>query len=291
VSIPFRKSEHGLSCVGLKTELLELVVVPELGAKIISLKNLRTGREWLAAPDSNRALFRNAPGDPFTQSTYVGWDECFPTIDPCRWEGRRLPDHGEVWSLPWTLNESAFAGGAIETEITLPVSPFKLSRSIYIERDQVQLRYALENLSDKEERFIWAAHPLLATEPGDRLELPPATRRQLGDPPWLASLQFASDHRGWEKQFAGPVEVAAAAIVNDRTGDCLSFEWDPKENDTLAVWLSRGGWNNVDQFSLEPTNATHESLAVAAQPPHRCGGIAAGGKLSWSLRLSSCAIF
>jgi hypothetical protein len=291
VSTAFRKVEQGISCVGLKTELLQLVVVPEIGAKIISLKNLRTGREWLAAPDSDRTLFRNDLDDSFTQSTYVGWDECFPTVDPCLWKGRRLPDHGEVWSLPWTLNEEALSGGAIETTITLPVSPFKLSRSISIERDQMQVRYALENLSDNEERFIWAGHPLLSTEPGDRLELPSGTREQLGNPAWLESLRFSNGHRGWVKEFAGPLEVAVASVVNDRTGDRLIFEWDRDENDMLALWLSRGGWNNVDQFSLEPTNATHESLAVAAQAPHRCGAVAARGKLSWSLRLSLCATF
>ena len=35
-----------------------------------------------------------------------GFDEVFPSIESCYypvepWEGVKVPDHGEVWSLPW----------------------------------------------------------------------------------------------------------------------------------------------------------------------------------------------
>jgi hypothetical protein len=67
---------------------VELAVVPELGAKIISLKNLRTGREWLWHPMGGLELFKNQAGDDFSTSPLVGIDECLPTIAPCSWQGR-----------------------------------------------------------------------------------------------------------------------------------------------------------------------------------------------------------
>src|ERR1700690_4239136 len=87
---------QGFSVHVLNNEDVELAVVPELGAKIISLRNLRTGREWLWHPLDKVKLFKNHPGDEFCGSPLAGIDECLPTILPCAWRGRELPDHGEV---------------------------------------------------------------------------------------------------------------------------------------------------------------------------------------------------
>src|ERR1700735_5370414 len=90
--------EQGFAVYMISNLHLELAVVPELGARIISLKNLRTAREWMWHPESGLKLFRNRLGDDFSQSPLVGADECLPTIAACSWQGRELPDHGEVWS-------------------------------------------------------------------------------------------------------------------------------------------------------------------------------------------------
>ena len=56
---------RALKFIVLSNEDVELAVVPELGAKIISLKDLRTGREWMWHPPGGLKLFRNLPGDDF----------------------------------------------------------------------------------------------------------------------------------------------------------------------------------------------------------------------------------
>ena len=95
----FVSDESGFAVYGLRSPSTEIRVAPELGAKILSLKNLETGREWMWRPPGLSRLFRNEPGDPFERSTLVGADECLPTVAPCRWKGLDLPDHGEVWSV------------------------------------------------------------------------------------------------------------------------------------------------------------------------------------------------
>src|ERR1035437_57344 len=64
----------------LRNAVLELAVAPALGAKVVSLKNLYTGREWLWHPASGLKLFPHQPGDDFSLSTLGAWDECLPTI-------------------------------------------------------------------------------------------------------------------------------------------------------------------------------------------------------------------
>src|SRR5882724_10779024 len=76
------RREQGFDVHALSNEDVEIAVVPELGAKIISLKNLRTGREWMWHPQGGVKLFRNQSGDDFSKSPLVGADECLPTIAP-----------------------------------------------------------------------------------------------------------------------------------------------------------------------------------------------------------------
>src|ERR1041385_8547677 len=89
------RREQGFEVFILGSQEVEVAVVPELGARIISLKDLRTGREWLWHPAGGRKLFRNRAGDNFARSPLVGVDECLPTIAPFSGQHRVLPDQGE----------------------------------------------------------------------------------------------------------------------------------------------------------------------------------------------------
>ena len=133
------RREQGFEVYSLENEEIELAVVPELGAKIISLKNLRTGREWLWHPQGGLKLFRNCAGDEFSESPLVGIDECLPTIAPCSWRERKLPDHGELWSLPWDVDDEAWENGILKTGVQLRISPFEFERTIELHGNEIRL--------------------------------------------------------------------------------------------------------------------------------------------------------
>jgi hypothetical protein len=75
----------------------------------MKLTNLRRldGREWLWRGDQI-PLAPPKPGASYVETADSGgWDECFPTVGPCPIPGAPpgtppLPDHGELWSAPWT---------------------------------------------------------------------------------------------------------------------------------------------------------------------------------------------
>lgn len=263
---------------------VELAVVPELGSKIISLKNLRTGREWLWHPEDNLKLFRNQPRDDFSASPLVGTDECLPTILPCRWRGRELPDHGEVWNQPWQVDDDAWRNGSLATSIQLNLSPLAFRRTIELHGSEVQFAYQLTNSGTTTESFVWAIHPLLRLTAGDELELPESTRALLNGETWTDAVASAIPEKNCAKAFARPVSEGWAAIRNEAQGDRLEFAWDPSENNTLGLWLTRGGWHGHHHFAIEPTNANDDSLAVAAGRQH-CGTVAGNGTIAWQLTL------
>jgi len=280
-------NEQGYQVYALQGRTATLAMVPELGGRIISLRSLRTGREWCWHQDRSDWLWANDPGDPFGSSPQAGMDECVPSVAACRVKGRAIPDHGEVWYQAWSLDAKALAEDELRAELALTVSPFVFSRSIRVGPDGAfVLDYALRNTGSEPEPFLWSSHPLLNLEAGDRLELPaevaglhlngglngdPAAPIRMGDV-WAWPEPFPGVRLdegavpgmpgGCVKGFAGPLTTGYAAVGNERTGDRLTFTWDPAENPFLGLWLNRGhgGFHHV---ALEPCNGAPDALADA----------------------------
>ena len=278
------RPEQGFEVYVLRNEGLEVAVVPELGAKIISLKNLRTGREWMWHPASGLKLFRNRLGDNFSGSPLAGADECLPTIAPCCVQGRELPDHGEVWSASWKVKGQCWEKGILKTSCELPISPFEFERTIELQGQQIQLDYRLKNRSLLTEPYLWALHPLLAVQPGDHLRMPATTRALLNGEAWIDALDSVVPDGGCSKVFASPIVEGIAGVYNQHSGDRLSLAWNPAENNTLGLWLTRGGWHGHHHVAVEPTNGAPDQLAVAVKN-QRCGAISALGSKTWSVTL------
>src|SRR5712691_10448817 len=89
---------------------MRVITTPVVGAKIVSIFDKKANHEWLLPP-ANRPFQAVSYGASFVEQDMSGWDEMFPTIEPCAYpvpgpfEGAKLPDHGEVWSLPWGLED------------------------------------------------------------------------------------------------------------------------------------------------------------------------------------------
>lgn len=280
----FIQEIQGFSAHRLCNEQVELAVVPELGARVVSLQDRRTQREWLWHPGESLKLFGNKPQDPFEAGPMAGIDECLPTIAPCFWRSRHLPDHGDVWNRAWDVDRDAWRAGVLKTRVQLQCAPLVFERAIELRGNQVRFDYNLSNLGATAEDFIWANHPLLRLRAGDELELPPATRGLLNGEAWINDLA-AAVAKNCAKVFARPITDGWAAVKNKASGDRLKFTWNAAENNALGLWMNRGGWNGHHHFALEMTNADDDSLAVAAGRRH-CGTVAPHGSTSWRLILS-----
>jgi galactose mutarotase-like enzyme len=301
------ESQDGFAVHLLRSETVELRIVPELGAKISSLHSRRTGREWMWSPPAAR-FFSNNLRDPFAESTLVGADECFPTVGPCPWADRDLPDHGEVWSQKWEIEADH---DSITTTLQCPVSPFAISRRVALHGSEVNLRYSVKNTGTTEEAYLWAFHPLLNIAPGDRLELP-ASHFQADmsmncpfggwadqwDRQWdwprpvngidLADMDFGPHRAAAVKLFTPSLREGRAALHNPHTGDRLEFLFALSEIDTLGIWINRGAWNDFHHVAIEPSLGAPDRLDIAAGRTKRCRHLPAGGAASWAftLRLS-----
>ena len=302
----FERSQDGFAVVGLRSADLELALVPELGAKIISLKSVRSGHEWLwhpGDPEANVKLFRNKTGDDFASSTMTGIDECIPTISPCPWRGRNLPDHGEVWSVPWRLDRAALARQEVATRVDLPLSPLTLERRLTLTGTELRFGYSLTNRGTDVEEYLWAIHPLLSIGAGDRVELPEEVRalrlENAGNPDgargetwaWprphegvdLTRLDIKDNRSSKIKGFAEALQHGWAKLHSAAARQTLTMRFDPAKLNTLGFWLTRGGWNGYHHLALEPTNGAPDRLDLAVTQWRRYASIAPGRAATWDM--------
>ena len=302
MSTSFVLKRDGFTLIGLRSESVEVRVVPELGAKIESLRDLRSGREWMWSPSPERRLFANKREDGFGESTFLGADECLPTIAACEWRGRKLPGHGEAWREAWELLPDE---NAIHTRLRLPISPLEITRRLSLDDNRVLLQYSLRNLSAETQEYLWALHPLLTVEDGDELVLPSACRRVRTDASF--GCELGERGGGWDwphplpqmnlqkldfgqpnaavKVFTAPLEEGWAQLRNALSGTSLTFRFDTAQLDTLGLWINRGGLSGFHHVAIEPTCGAPDALDVAAREWRRCKVLGPHETHRWELQI------
>ncbi|WP_218110261.1 hypothetical protein [Oligoflexus tunisiensis] len=155
-------------------EGLSIKVRPDLGGRIDSFVDRKTGKEWVWHPPGYDATKgRTLPrGASFDENWTGGWDEVFPSdaADPFR--GRTMYDHGELWSQPWEVQESSPLG--ISMSMECESMPLTVEKTIVLEPQgtEVLIRHALRNRSAEPQAYLFKQHPALAIEEGDELLMP-----------------------------------------------------------------------------------------------------------------------
>lgn len=276
------------------------------GAKLSSLLDRRTGREWLLPSQlPGGAYLRSAYGDDFSLHDTSGFDECFPTVSACPVEGSGLqwPDHGELWSRPWEVERQ---GESLLARIGGQAWPYTFSRRVSLEGDTLRLDYTLDNHADRPFLNLWSAHPLLKVSPGMRLRLPGqpceallnGTGNRSQWRPWpelVPGVDFSTvqprDCGRAAKVFFPEVSEGACAVLDPRSGETLSFSWDRAELPHLGLWLCYGGWPEDGRpghltVALEPCTGLPDRLDLASAQG-TCASLPPKGRASWSLRLRS----
>lgn len=297
-------TQQDLAFITLENDAVSITVIPEQGAKIASLVDKSTGREWMWSPPEGAVYGPLHTGMPFPESSKVGADEVLPTIEPCHWRGRDLPDHGEVFTEAWELDLAALESGVIATSLRTPVSPLFFERSISLQGNRVQMKYRLSNSSDEPYEYIWAFHGLLTIKEGDRIELPTDCQkvrleasqncglgRRGSEWNWLdplpgvqpSLLELGSHPAACAKLFTEPLSEGRCAVVNEKTGDKLVYEFDAAINNTVGIWINRGAWEGYHHFALEPSNGAPDPLDVAVRDWKRHGSLEAGESREWGL--------
>ena len=125
----------GLHALRLENEYLALTFLPDYACKMASLFKKDTGREFLF--QSARDVLTPPPyGAAFSDYDSSGFDEVLPSIDACPYPcgtylGTPVPDHGEVWALPWEHTVHA-DGNGLTARVQSPKLPYRFTRELIL---------------------------------------------------------------------------------------------------------------------------------------------------------------
>ena len=313
------KNTNNLDVIQVNAGVLSFEIIPELGGKISSLKDLRTGREWLWK--NPRITYKNMPHG----SSYIaeadtgGWDECFPTISACNypsapWAGTALQDHGELWSQATSLDIREEGEKAILRSRWRGVAlayTFERTVTLCYASDSLLFEYAVSNHADSPIDFIWSAHPLLAIEPKMQLRLPPSARfnRTLAIPEGSitgdSDLRYPFSLNTGENEidltslpeafvafafkiWSNPLSAGWVTLQAEDGGFHLS--WDVAQLPQVAVWMNIGAWAGDGglpyyNLGLEPCIGAQDSLEEAVTKHHLFASIPPQDTHNWQLKI------
>jgi galactose mutarotase-like enzyme len=307
-------SVSGFPAVALRSAQVEIVAVPALGMKLTNLRRLN-GREWLWRSDQI-PLAPPKPGTSYVETADSGgWDECFPTVGPCPIPGAPpgtppLPDHGELWSAPWTrsvydgADGTTLAGSARGTAF-----PYEFHRQVALDPHEpvMRLHYLLRHTGDTPFPWIWSAHPLLNVQPGSVLELPGVTqvkvaavhgRDDLNENDvvsWPGAIggdseRFTFPAEGhWAMKLFGDLAGEGRMILTDpRRGERLEMIVQPDQVPQVGVWINCRGWAPPGRtpyynLALEPCIGAPDRLDVAVSEWHTAQTLHPAEERSWSV--------
>jgi len=287
-------------------------VLPQIGGKMISLVCKGTGREFMSL--SGRKFRPLRYGDDFGDCDISGFDECFPAIaegvyPDWPWKGIVVPDHGELWTLPWKCETKADRLIMSAHGVRFP---YWFTKEMSVEANRVCARYTLRNLSPYEFRYIWSAHPLLAVTPGSRIILPGSPRIRtdfskherfgelLYETSWPEARQAdgavvdlsvirSADEDQATKVFTTRLEEGWCALHDRKTGDFIKLSFPVDRIPYVGLWINEGGWpfDGKPSFNvaLEPCTGCPDKLETAVQRGEYAS-IRGLGEVSWTLEIT-----
>ncbi|MHC1772854.1 MAG: hypothetical protein AB9907_14220 [Flexilinea sp.] len=275
---------YNFSAFMLESEKMSVIIVPDLGAKIVSIYDKVFEREWLVPP--MRPLKQISYGQDFVSQDMSGWDEMMPTIAACQWEEASLPDHGEVWSVPWQIEDAA---DKLKLSVSGTAIPYRFTRTASLEgQDCLALDYEVVNKGINAFPWLWAAHPQFAADSNTRILLPETVKKLVNvidhdsvwgragaccdwpvsisasGEPWQLDKIRGAEKAACRKFYLPPEQHIEWAALEDELSGCrLSFQWDKEEIPYLGLWIDEGMYNILPVAAFEPSSGYYDSLETA----------------------------
>jgi hypothetical protein len=306
----------GWRALTLENEALRVTVLPDKGADIFELVDLRSGVDplfkapWGLQPPGSTP--REGSGELEFLWNYEGtWQELFPNVnEPATYCGKTIPFHGEVATLAWDV--------AVESDVALRcsarcrITPFRLQRLMRLDGDRLVLEETVTNESDGAAHFVWGHHCVVGPpflEAGCRLHVPAGAVETIAEL-WEETARLEPAQReAWPRarlRTGGTVDLSIvpgpeegshddvylddledgwAAVENPRLGLSFRLEWDPAVFRRLIAWQPYGGAREPPlagayALGVEPwTTRLNLEQAVAAGDANELAGRASFGTI------------
>jgi len=298
-----RKAQQGeMSTLVLENEKIRAVVVPELGARILSLiyKPTETDFAW-HSPDATLKK-------PTVELENVsGFFDCLPTTDPCTFNGRNLPLGGEVSSVPWRIVkiEQTRTTARIRAEAKCKIYPLLIRKEIVLAKDKpvLSLQYEVRNLSNEALEYHYSSHNTLQVTPFHRLVLPHEVSKvklgyagqygKMGDEITWPECVDNKGERVDVSKIRGPCEKTmenlytdrlkekSCALINEARKEAIGFRFDGDALPYILICTNNSGWRDYYFAAFEPVTGRPDNLDVAVNQWKDYATLKPKAKVNW----------
>lgn len=277
-----------VATIELENRWLRATVLPEVGAKIFDLIWKPSGRNYLWHNPRVRPQPYPVEGV-FDNYWCGGWDDGFPTCDPCEYRGERYPGLGELRSLRWNVDRLELA--LAELSAFGPISPVRVRKSVRLSKSApiLRVRFEVTNIGVLPLDYIWGTHPAIRPF-GQKLVLRIPARTGIvaeasqgfaGEPgqhyhwPMLDGFDMSRVLSAREGVYCGHcvtgLEAGWYAIEDTVSGEGLVVRFPIELCPYLWLWLSYGGYRGHHHIIVEPWTSYPMTLAGAvAASTSRC---------------------
>lgn len=269
----------GFEVLTLDNGILSASVMPALGGKISSLREKRSGFEFLFQNprDGYRA---RTPGAVFSDYDASGFDDAFPNVDPSETEisGQRFafPDHGELWT---TRMDASLEGDGILLTAAGRVFAYDYEKHMRLDGHSLRLEYAIVNREKIPMPCLWTMHCLVNVDPDSAFLLPKGAveAENLFPGPVLGEPGRLKVSSALTRVPEAGADVMMKYYLTDRVveGDCgyaypsrglkLRLRYDAEKLPYLGLWCTMGGYRGDCNAALEPTTGYYDSVPRAIQ--------------------------
>ncbi len=300
----------GLNGLILENDKLRTVLMPEFGARILSI---------IYKPTETEFVWHN-PRVPVMKPTYQpeledvsGLFDCVPTCETCTYKKWKLPMFGEVASEPWRIVKTQKKPQSITVKLQrkCKVYPMMVNKSLTITKNEpvLELNYKLENLSNEALEYHYSGHNTLQINPSYRIVLPHEVTKvkrgmaitdrigNLGDEiPWpittdrdgktvdLSKVGQPCEGTG-ENLYTPKLKESWAAAFNESRREAIGFSFQAEALPYILVWITLGGYLGYYHIALEPSTGRPDNLDVAVNQWKNYAAIEPRGDVSWTTKI------
>lgn len=262
-----------MKAVQIENEILKVVVLPQRGANISSIVYKPTGREWMW---NNPNPYKLPPyAASFVEYDISGFDDMFPTVGPCRypdgaWKRIEMPDHGEVWALPWDYKIDK---NSVKFWVYGMRLPYLLEKTIILSKNTVKISYKVTNFAPEPMKAFWAAHSLVAVESGMEMIYPADTVLKGDSSPWTPAIKGKimsialgdASTKIARKLFTEKVSAGWSGFYNQKSKEFLVYEYPKDKIPYIGIWINQGGFPSGEwhyNVGIEPASCGAETIEI-----------------------------
>jgi hypothetical protein len=296
----------GQQAVILENVAVRVVLLPGLGGKVLSIIDKRVDRELLWRND--RVPVRPAAfGTSYDDQFLGGWDELYPNDMPEELAGESVPDHGELWAVPWSASVGSTGAVAwVELNVAGAITGTQVVKRLSLgSGTELSIDYRVTNTCRVDQPFLWKSHVAVALHPDTVVDMAarevlveefgsPRARPEGGRFTWpyldtggrrhdLRTLPSTTERGVAEFLLATTLERGECSVTHPSARTGLHLTWDEQELPSCWLFASYGGgWRGLDVLVLEPCSGYPLSVAAGVRAgTHQT--LRAGTTKSWRL--------